>query len=366
MKKPPRRARVLALHAVLIFALWMIGGIVLTGFEFWRLDTFGQFDIDLSDFVTLGMLRGVSWALVTPLVIWVALRVPVQKPRRLRTMLLLIPIVLLLALFREAFGATIAQISMGLPWNHEEILDAWNLRLDVNIMVIAGIIVGTNLVKQQREALEHQRRTAELESEFVRARLTLLQADLKPHFLFNALHGIASLVHADPDEAERMLIALSGFLRRALEAGDSQRIPLSEELVLANEYLEIIRMRFGEKLVFRIDAEEELLEAEVPPLLLQPLVENAIRHGPLANGNDTRVEVIAFADRELLKLQVRDNGSGCELSEALGGGGIGLPNTRKRLELIYGGAASLELRRQSGEFVVELTLPLQRDASLLV
>jgi two-component system, LytTR family, sensor kinase len=350
---------ILAMYAGAIFGLWMMGGIVLTAFEFWRLDAFGRYDVDFSDFVVFALLRGVVWSLVTPLVIWAAFRLPVQKPRRLRKIVMLIPVVLALALFREAFGATFAQLTIGLPWNPAEIVDAWTLRLDVNIAVIAVIMVGSNLVRQQRESTERHRRSQELQAEVVRAQLNQLRTDLRPHFLFNALNGIASLVHGDPEGAERMLVALSRLLRRTLELRDASRIRLAEELDLVRDYLELSRMRFGGKLTFRIDAEEEVLSLEVPPLLLQPLVENAVRHGRLANGEAAVIEIVAAREQRSLRIQVRDDGPGCDPDEAFTGAGVGLSNTKRRLELLHGDLASLTLRRHDDRFVVELSLPLE-------
>lgn len=353
----------LAMHAGTIFGLWMIGGIILTGFELWRLDVFGRFDVEVSDFVVVGLLRGVVWALVTPLVIWVAFRLPVQKPRRLRTVVMLIPVVVILALFREAFGATLHQFATGVPWNPGEIVAAWTLRLDINVAIIAGIVTGCNLVRQQRESAERHRHSLELQSELVTAQLNQLRTDLQPHFLFNALNGIASLVHTDPERAERMLVALSRLLRRTLEIRDASRIRLAEELEIVQDYLELSRMRFGRKLKFRIDADGEALNTQFPPLLLQPLVENAVRHGRLADGNDAVVEVLAYREQRSLRVQVRDNGAGCDSDEAFVGAGVGLSSTKSRLELLYGGLASLKMSRQDDQFVIELSIPVESPAT---
>jgi two-component system, LytTR family, sensor kinase len=358
MRREKTRIGSLMMIAGTIFGLWMVGGVVLTAFELWRLDAFGRYEVDFSDVMIFGLLRGAIWALVTPLVIWVAYRFPVQKPRRVRKIVLLIPVVLILALFREAFGVTLSQLTIGTDWSPREILDAWSLRLDVNTVIIAGIMVGANLVRQQRESVERQRRSLELQSALMRAELNQLRADLQPHFLFNALNGIASLVHSDPDRAERMLVAMSRLLRRTLEVRDASRIRLAEELELVRDYLELSRMRFGEKLTFRIEAGEGVLGLGVPPLLLQPLVENAVRHGRLANGDDATIEIVAFSEQESLRVQVRDDGPGCDSGEALARAGVGLSNARGRLELLYGGAASMVLHRQQDQFVVDLSIPL--------
>jgi two-component system, LytTR family, sensor kinase len=156
-----------------------------------------------------------------------------------------------------------------------------------------------------------------------------------------------------------MLVALSRLLRRTLELSDAPRIPLDEELEFVRDYLELSRMRFGRKLRFRIDAAEETLSLEVPPLLLQPLVENAVRHGRLAMGDDAVIEIVAAREQGSLRVAVRDNGAGCEPDDAFAGTGVGLSSTKRRLELLYGGRASLTLHRQHDGFVVELSLPLE-------
>jgi LytS/YehU family sensor histidine kinase len=182
---------------------------------------------------------------------------------------------------------------------------------------------------------------------------------LQPHFLFNTLNTIAELVHDDPDKADEMITGLSDLLRRTLEMGDEQQITLAGEAALLETYLDIQRIRFGERLQVRIHIDEEVREALVPVLLLQPVVENAIRHGLSARAAAGRIEITARRDGGRLLIDVRDDGDRPPQDGQSSGRGIGLTNTRDRLEALYGEPCSLELVRLSGGTNVRLEMPLR-------
>ncbi len=350
----------LLIKALTIFGLWVIGGLLVTGIEFWKLDAFSTINVHPTDAALLGLIRGAMWAVLTPVVVFIAYRLPVQRPYRLRRVLTLIPVIILLALGREVIGTVISQLLQGTFWNSREVVAAWLLRLDMNIAIVVGLVALANVMRVQGENRERERIATELEAEVNRAQLRQLRADLQPHFLFNALNGIIALVQADPESAERMLMTLSQLLRRSLEIRTAALIPLSEELGIANDYLELMKMRFGDRLTFIFEAGDDLLEIPVPPLLLQPLVENAIKHGALADGDRAEIVVRVFGDGESLRLQVIDRGPVPRRITTPAGTGVGLSSTRRRLELLYGHDAWMKLRSEDGAVVSEVLIPQER------
>jgi LytS/YehU family sensor histidine kinase len=179
---------------------------------------------------------------------------------------------------------------------------------------------------------------------------------LNPHFLFNTLHAISSLMHRDVEAAERMLVQLSDLLRRALESTDTQEVPLREELDFLSRYAEIEQARFGERLKIEMNIAPDALDALVPNLVLQPLLENAIRHGIEPHARAGRVQVIAKRDGESLHLEVRDNGGGIVNGKVAEG--VGLSNTRARLKQLYFERHDFELGNiGNGGVSVRIRLP---------
>ena len=173
---------------------------------------------------------------------------------------------------------------------------------------------------------------------------------LHPHFLFNALHTISELIHRDPHAADRMVARLGDLLRLALEREAAQEVPLRQELEFLQKYLEIERTRFHDRLTVEVNVEPQVLDARVPSMILQPLVENAIKHGVTPRPEAGRVEVSAERDGRVLRIAVRDDGVGLPEGWQSGGlrEGIGLRNTRRRLEQLYDGQQRFELRNRAG------------------
>jgi LytS/YehU family sensor histidine kinase len=182
---------------------------------------------------------------------------------------------------------------------------------------------------------------------------------LNPHFLFNTLHAISALVHKDVEAADRMIARLSDLLRYALESTDAQEVPLRQELGFLNRYLEIEQTRFGDRLTVRLDIAPETLDALVPNLVLQPLVENAIRHGIEPRAKPGRIDLRARRENGRLKLEVCDNGVGLP-SGRIPEEGVGLSNTRARLQQLYGEGHCFELGdAPGGGLMVSVELPFR-------
>lgn len=193
------------------------------------------------------------------------------------------------------------------------------------------------------------------------ARLAALKMQLQPHFLFNSLNAIAALVHSDPDTADEMIAALSSLLRLSLDTSGDQLLPLAQELEFVRRYLDIEHIRFGDRLGFTLDIPAETQAALVPAFLLQPLVENAVRHGLEPRAGKGSLNVSASREGAELRLRVEDNGIGLPETAPLREG-IGLANTRARLAELFQGAASLELRSGEG-LTVLVTLPFRTATS---
>ncbi len=211
---------------------------------------------------------------------------------------------------------------------------------------------------------EEELRVSRMETQLATAQLHALRMQLQPHFLFNTLNAIAALMHRDIDAAERMLARLSDFLRLTLESGTVQEVTLRQELDFLRRYLEIEQTRFADRLDVRMDVEPELLEARVPNLILQPLVENAIRHGVARSAAAGRIGIAAHRQNGSLRLEVTDDGPGLPRGASRPAReGVGLSNTRARLAQLYGPASQLTLaNRGEGGLHVTLTIPYRTVA----
>jgi two-component system LytT family sensor kinase len=225
-------------------------------------------------------------------------------------------------------------------------------------MVILAAGLARNYIVRSQARLDEARRlqaeAAELHAQLADARLNTLRAQLNPHFLFNTLNAISTLAEEDPREMRRMIARLSELLRHTLD-GNEQEIPLARELDMLRRYLDIMEVRFQGKLEVSIEAEPSLDDALVPNLVLQPVVENAFRHGLALIETVGRVIVRVSRDNGDLVLTVRDNGRGPakQMRE-----GVGLANTRARLAQLYGARQKLELTAaEGGGALVEIRLP---------
>jgi two-component system LytT family sensor kinase len=238
------------------------------------------------------------------------------------------------------------------------------LNLDWALMTYAAIVGLSYALGYYRESQARAINAAHLEARLAEARLKALEAQLHPHFLFNTLHAISTLVHTQPDAADRMISRLSDLLRITFSHSGAARVPLHEELEFLQKYLEIEQTRFRDRLTVGYEIDPDTLDAEVPRLILQPIVENAIKHGVAPRSGPGTVRISARREGEELRLEVRDNGIG------LSGGararlndGVGLSNTRARLECLYGGAHTLEFSDAGQGLTVEMRFPFHRVPS---
>ena len=221
--------------------------------------------------------------------------------------------------------------------------------------VVLVVLRGMDSTRRLRE---ERLRRAELETQLAQSQLQALRTQIQPHFLFNTLNAISALALAEPMQARKMIARLSNLLRLTLEEQHVQLLPLSRELEFVRHYLEIQRARFRDRLETHFDVADEALRAEVPCMILQPLVENALHHGLLAKISRGSLRILAHREGAHLRLSVEDDGLGLPSGGVVEGMGLG--NTRARLEKLFSGAASLQIQaRGGGGTRVDLRVPFQ-------
>lgn len=305
-----------------------------------------------------------SWGLVSWLIVWVDRRLPLSD-RQLGARILVH-----LAL---SVPVTVAYVYVLAAMNALFGLGTWQATYDPRTLVSAlrGMILWSWLVywvilgawqafQYYERYLSSELRMERLERRFTEARLNALRMQLDPHFLFNALNTISAQVERDPRMARAMIERLGDLLRRSLELRDKEQIPLAEEFAFLDHYLAIQRIRFGHRLTLRIDMEPGIGHALVPCLLLQPLVENAIRHGVSPRASGGTVTVSAASEDRRLRIRVEDDGLGLPPEWTLeSSAGVGLSLTRDRVRGLYPGVGELVVRpRPNGGTDAIVTVPL--------
>lgn len=306
-----------------------------------------------------------AWALLAPFAWWLSHRIPIERRNWWRAIGFHLLLSLAFALVEEILFAAITPV-FGLPWFPRKFLATFravvpiDFHLNVIIyLLIVGIQHGVGyyrkLLEREQVSARLEVRARQLETQLVQANLNALKMQMHPHFLFNTLHAIVVLVRQHrTDEADRMLTNLSELLRRTLAVWQTQEVPLQLEIDFINLYLDIQRVRFQDRLTVEISLSPGTLNALVPSLLLQPLVENAIRHGVSKTTAPVRIEIKSNVRDSLLEVQVCDDGPG--LSVESSGNGLGLSNTRARLQHLYGERQSLRLESPAGRGTIATVL----------
>jgi signal transduction histidine kinase len=234
----------------------------------------------------------------------------------------------------------------------------------LDLFAYASLAGMAHAVHFYRRFRERERRALFLEAHLTRARLSALQAQLQPHFLFNTLNAIAALLRRDPRAAETTITSLSELLRMALSQSEKQEISLREELQMLERYVEIQQTRFGPRLRFEQSIAPDTLDCLVPTLLLQPLVENAVQHGLEPSSEPGTVKVVAAREKDSLMIAVQDNGVGLNPAQpGRGKSGIGLTNLKARLQSLYGENQTFQIGPgQSGGVDVKVLIPLRFES----
>jgi sensor histidine kinase YesM len=339
-----------------VFALATLAALYLTALTWWLVPAYRG-----PNFPKIGATYVVAywlWVAAAPVVVWVGRRFPLDSPGRLRTVgvhLVFLHLIVGAVLFAHGlvlfaglqltprpFGATI-QRAMGLA-------------APEFLLIYLVLLLSTFAIDYFRKYRDRELRTAQLEASLQAAKLSALQSQLNPHFLFNALNAVSALMYRDVEAADAMLARIGELLRLTLAADGSHEIRLSEELELLERYLDIERIRFAERLAITVDVPDSALEVHVPPFALQPLVENAIRHGVARRSEGGKVLVSARRVDGRLQLRVVDDGPGLPAEKVREG--IGLRNTRDRLQQLYGTSQQLAFRKpDAGGLEVLMELP---------
>ena len=313
------------------------------------------------------IIYALTWAAFTPLVLSAGRRWPLGAGSPGRTILSHLGRMVLLAPAQIVTTYTLHYLGLALLGRQPPVpLPAFLTGLSSGIVwgTLTGflyywLILGIQAAFiYQRMYREQRVAAAELEGSLTQARLEALRLQLHPHFLFNTLNAISAFVEADPERARRMIARLGELLRRTLEGGKAAELPLSRELDLLAPYLEIQRIRFGDRLSIELDLPDSAGAALIPTLMLQPLVENAVEHGIKRTADGARVRLSAERVGDRLRLEITDNGPGPRGSRE----GVGLANTRARLAGLYGDAHRFELQGMpAGGTRVLIELPYRSD-----
>ncbi len=358
------RAAHLARRAGLVFGVWTLVALVTTQQAYYTLTRTGQ-PASWEGLLTGNLASCWLWALFTPPIVALARRFPVTRDRWQRAGLLHLAFGIGFHLADAAVQLALPSLfSPGAPTPPLGVALVRHTFLNLSsYLVVLALASAAGFARLSRE---RELAAARLAEQLSAARLHALQSQLRPHFLFNTLNTIAEQVHRDAAGADRMLMRLSALLRASFAEGEV--VSLRTELEVVRSYIEIMAVRFRGRVAFAFDVEPAALDALVPRFLLQPLVENALRHGiePVARGG--RVEIVVRRRLDVLEIEVRDSGRGLASPsrDATAAGaapareGVGLRNTRDRLAQLYGDAYGLALRpRADGGAIAAVTLPVR-------
>jgi two-component sensor histidine kinase len=281
-------------------------------------------------------------------------------PNRRAPIALLLPLLIAAMLLAWLGGTWLAALLLGDPWRAQAYLTSLVITAAAGFVAVLYFWEREKVADLEAQAALQKSRAEAIERQAAQARLALLQAQIEPHFLFNTLANLHALIGAEPARAQAMLSHLNDFLRASLSAARNERNTLAEEFALLRDYLELLSIRMGARLAFRLDLPQELAQTQVPPMLLQPLVENAVKHGLEPKPEGGEVTVVARREGGLIVLQVGDTGMGFAAA-ATSGTNVGLAHLRERLAAIYGAAASLAIS-ENPQGGVDVTLKLPSPA----
>jgi sensor histidine kinase YesM len=353
------------------FCGWTLFGVFFSLQNYVNAVYFGQ---PLTFWTTLivWLICGYAWAILTPLVVYLSEKFSIRRGKIWRNLIIHFLAGSALSLLQLSVFIFVRQWLLGNPQKPFSFsIDFQRLfigEFHVNLLIywiVVGIahlrLIHRRFLERERESARLALETSQLETRLANARLDALKMQLHPHFLFNTLNSISVLMRDDANAANRMLVRLSELLRVALKSESSQEVSLKEELEFLRGYLEIEQMRFQDRLTVDFAVDKEALDAQVPNLILQPLVENAIRHGiaPLAEAG--KIRIAARRQNGFVELSVSDNGKGL-IDSAKESGGIGLSNTRERLEKLYGENQKFEIASAAGGGLqVKIQIPYHKN-----
>ena len=358
------------------FGVWALVAVAAT-VSIYQFDRVRGTPMPFKSTLALEFSQVLTYAPLTPFVFALALRFPLRRRAWFRRCVLYLACGLLFSVIHVAMrGLTYSVWDTTIGGYTSSFWDAhthairirWDIFESLFLLNVVDDITGTyvpilliaHAVSYYRGLRERELRTSQLQAQLAKAQLQALKSQLQPHFLFNTLHSISTLMLTDVAAADRMMTRLSDLLRMILEDAGTQITTLSRELEFVNCYLEIEKVRFEERLNVVLDIAPETLDALVPHLLLQPLVDNAVKHGVSRRSQGGTVRVESSVHNGELELRVSDDGAGLEKNEAPFTRGFGLRATRERIETLYGQNQSLEMQSlPEGGVAVQIHIPFQ-------
>ncbi len=364
MLKPMRLSisRATLAKATRLFAVWTAYGL-LSGLQSHYWYSFSRNPMSWAESLRYEMTYAYLWGICSPAILWLSNRYRIERDHRASHLLIHVAVMTVFVVLTKTLfefiawppGAAFAQFT----WS--KLFRSIEITADTGVLLYWMIILIEHSFVYYKRYQNGLLNAARLQMELARAQLQALKMQLHPHFLFNTLHTITALVHEDPERAERTIARLSELLRLFLATSAIHEVPLREELRILDLYLEIERTRFEDRLSVHFDVPPEFREAMVPNLVLQPLVENAIRHGVGKRSGSGWISVAAEKYGETLVLRVTDNGEGLhEAPHRPPESGKGLAITRGRLESLYGPHQSLLLRNlPTGGVEARITMPFR-------
>ncbi len=306
------------------------------------------------------------WGLLFPLIWWASRRFPFEPGKLASRIPIHLACGLIVSLIFVLLMLVKGSLLAGLDLDRPSLAGVGSLPgyllggIELFLLPYFAIVAFLHAIAYYNKHRERQLRSTRLEAQLALAHLDMLKMQLQPHFLFNTLNAISALMHRDVDAADRMISLLSDLLRFSLEKDDRHQASLSSELEFLNRYLAIERIRFRDRLTVDQDVDPGCLTAQVPRLILQPLVENSIKHGIAMRSAAGHVGIRGRRIGDRLEIQISDDGPGLPGSKLREG--IGLTNTRARLEQIYGGDHRFELRNgDAGGVLVHLEIPFEEE-----
>jgi len=362
---------------ILLFVFWLVLGVFSAGTTLLELPSIrrmgpppaGTMSIPTRNFLwQLAVWLG--WALLAPVALWLHSKWPLQRSALIKALTVHLSAIVVLCVLHSTiiYLTRLAIMPVSEPIEGSQIvamLTVWSVRDLPFCALFYGLILGiSSAFDYYQRFRERQLRTSQLEAQLAQAQLQMLKMQLHPHFLFNTLNGITGLVRDNDNAgAVQMLVGLSDLLRQTLDNAGKQEVPLSEELEWLSLYLKLQKLRFSDRLGISIHADPDTLDALVPNMIMQPVIENAIRHGlaPRAKQGNLSLDVRRVNQR--IELRVSDDGVGLPTGWRLSTGkGLGLLNTEERLRQLYGDAFVLEVRdRISGGVETLITLPYRSE-----
>jgi two-component system, LytTR family, sensor kinase len=348
-----------------IFGIWTFAGFFFTS-QFVLQNQLSSRPVPFYQVLAWQLFSGYVWFALMPLILWLGKKFPFAGKRFWQNICFHVAASVVVAFFQQAIDALVLP-RLGYPPGRQftSFAEAYRWLLLVNLHLslliywaVLGIKHALNYYQLYRE---RELRAAQLENQLAQARLQVLKTQLHPHFLFNTLNNVSELIYQDPEAAERMIASLSDLLRIALDKLDVQEVSLHQELEFLKKYLEIEQMRFHDRLQIEMNIAADALDARVPNMILQPLVENAIKHGIAPRAEGGIIEIQATRENGHLHLQVEDNGIGLPFNDATNlHEGVGLSNTRARLRHLYGEQFNFELRpRRPSGLQLDLEIPFK-------